>query len=140
MNQTEIDRTIKLAPVLRELFCESEPNYKLVSLALLQLAGLETLGLILQERKQDWKSISESLVETVDFTSLYQRCTKIVGAIRKNPALSYAEISTITGYSVTTVRQTINSLSKGGLKLNQMTAPTKNGRPKTLHLIERWKL
>lgn len=131
MNKTEIARTRRFAGILKELYSKV-PNYEVASLILLQMMDLSDTGLALQQKRQDWESIAASLLDSHFFAKLYQRCSTVVEAARKNPGSSYAEIATLSGYQVVSVSQTINALAAGGFQFDVVPVKRAIGRPRKL--------
>jgi hypothetical protein len=140
MNTSEIERTVEIAALFRELYCNKNPDCKAVCLALLGLLELHDFGQELQQLRQDWKALVPCLLKSPDIAKLHDRCFSVMTAIAQHPRCTYELISNATNYSEQTVRQTVNSLIQGGVPINQETVgKAGNGRPKVVLSLSTWR-
>lgn len=132
MNESSFNKTVRLAAIFREIYFSKSPDWKVICLAILQELGLSQFGQALQTRRQDWEFLGPTLLDAMDKDQVYQRCIKVLDAVKKNPSQTYDELADLTGFHRTTVQQTLNALELGGIDFNKSFAETENGRPKVL--------
>lgn len=129
MDRNTIERTEKIAPVLRLLRAD-QPDWRSVSCRILEYLDLQELSFVLTQRKQDWKAIGEALVLSLDSDPNYQRAKTLLTAL--NEEMTLEELATKTGFHKMTVSQTLNALERGGIGLSVGYAPGVEGRPAKL--------
>lgn len=135
MDTRSIKRTEQIAPILR-LLESSHPDYKDLTLRLLKYFGLEELGYVLTQKRQDWQAIAQSLLPALHEDAAYLRSKTVLDALSDSPQ-QLEELQQACGLHKMSISQTINALERGGYSIPYESVGQTDGRPcKAFYLRE----
>lgn len=132
MDKAAIAKTEAIGPIVRMLE-QAKPDYKSIALRMLNYLGLEELGYILGNRRQDWEAVTKALQSRLEDDGHWVRVRSVLECLSTPQDLD--QIAKRTGLHRMSVSQTINALCRGGYSISFQHEGDKEGRPRKVFFL-----